>query len=329
MITLDMPIEHPDVLGEKLARTDGAILVGPWLSELGFEIAYWIPFLRWLTQTYHLDRNRLWVISRGGCASWYTDFAAHYLDIFDWYSPRAFRKHNVRRVKDRQPGFPKTATKQYHITQFDLNILSKVAWYVNITSADIIHPAVLYRWFRSHWRPNRSDRVGAYTRLHPWRRPRADPSWPVSYVAMKFYHSPSSPDTSQIRRSLRAILDAVSATSHVLLLHDETRYDDHSPVDLATHPRVQLVPLVPRTNLETQTAVIGNAARFIGTYGGFSYMAPMLGVPTLCVYGKDNFHHGHLDRMIRICTDTLRVPFDVVPVDDAVPVAQNGYVRVA
>jgi hypothetical protein len=30
-----------------VARGRGPIIAGPWLSEVGFEVLYWVPFLRW------------------------------------------------------------------------------------------------------------------------------------------------------------------------------------------------------------------------------------------------------------------------------------------
>ena len=30
-----------------VASGSGPIVAGPWLSEVGFEVLYWIPFLRW------------------------------------------------------------------------------------------------------------------------------------------------------------------------------------------------------------------------------------------------------------------------------------------
>ena len=31
----------------RAARGSAPIVVGPWLSEVGYEVLYWIPFLRW------------------------------------------------------------------------------------------------------------------------------------------------------------------------------------------------------------------------------------------------------------------------------------------
>jgi hypothetical protein len=36
--------------------------------------------------------------------------------------------------------------------------------------------------------------------------------------------------------------------------------------------------------LAEQSAVVGRAERFIGTYGGFAYLAPLLGISGLSVY---------------------------------------------
>lgn len=315
MNLLETIIDEPDVLGPKLAARGGPIVVGPWLSEIGFEVLYWIPFLRWLTTTYDIDPARIWAVSRGGCEVWYQGIAGHYLDVFDWYSPRMFRAQNQRRVADREPGFPRTSTKQYHVCQFDLNIYAKVAWHLH-KPPQIVHPAVLYRWFRRHWRPESSTRVASYTRVQAWAKPPKDPAWPDRYVALKFYTSPSSHEpgaAAQIQR----LVDALGETDDMLLLYDETRYDDHGVPAPPSHPRLQRVPLVPRTNLATQTAVMAHATQFIGTYGGFSYIAPMVGTPALTVSGTRKFHVGHLDRMVAAAADVLDVPFELCALETA------------
>ena len=61
---------------ERLRKTSGPILVGPWISEVGFEVLYWAPFLNWATKAYGLDSRRLIVISRGGARLWYQHVGA-------------------------------------------------------------------------------------------------------------------------------------------------------------------------------------------------------------------------------------------------------------
>ena len=40
----------------------------------------------------------------------------------------------------------------------------------------------------------------------------------------------------------------------------------------------------PRENLHVQSAIVAGASAFVGTYGGFSYLAPFLGVPSTAYY---------------------------------------------
>ena len=56
-------------------RARDTIVAGPWLGEVGFELLYWVPFLRWFAERFHVAPERLLVVSRGGTASWYRPFA--------------------------------------------------------------------------------------------------------------------------------------------------------------------------------------------------------------------------------------------------------------
>src|SRR5215471_10592140 len=71
----------------RLAAGTDTIVAGPWLGEVGFELLYWVPFLRWFAEAFAVVPERLLVVSRGGTASWYRPFAAHYRDIFDYLTP--------------------------------------------------------------------------------------------------------------------------------------------------------------------------------------------------------------------------------------------------
>ena len=82
------------------------VVVGPWLSEVGFEALYWIPFLRWVKTAFRLDPSRVVAVSRGGVASWYEGMAERYVEIWDEIDPAEF----ARRTADRG------ATKQLEIS---------------------------------------------------------------------------------------------------------------------------------------------------------------------------------------------------------------------
>jgi len=43
----------------KLAAGSDTIVAGPWLGEVGFELLYWVPFLRWFAGTFRVAPQRL------------------------------------------------------------------------------------------------------------------------------------------------------------------------------------------------------------------------------------------------------------------------------
>jgi hypothetical protein len=54
-----------------------------------------------------------------------------------------------------------------------------------------------------------------------------------------------------------------------------------------------------------QSAIVARADAFVGTYGGFSYMAPFYGVKSLAFYSDPNgFSRKHLD-MARSAFETI------------------------
>jgi hypothetical protein len=64
---------------EAAVAGSGPILAGPWISEVGYEVLYWAPFLRWVAAAYRIRRERMVVISRGGSDAWYCDVSGRYL----------------------------------------------------------------------------------------------------------------------------------------------------------------------------------------------------------------------------------------------------------
>ena len=81
-------------------RVDQPLIVGPWLSEVGYEILYWVPFLRWATSYRHFDPERLVIVSRGGVAPWYAGIGARYVDLFDFYTPEQLQQRQTERIAE-------------------------------------------------------------------------------------------------------------------------------------------------------------------------------------------------------------------------------------
>jgi hypothetical protein len=59
--------------------------------------------------------------------------------------------------------------------------------------------------------------------------------------------------------------------------------------------------MTPEDNLAVQTAVVGNAEAFVGTYGGYAYLAPFLSVPSLSFsVDRDKTHSWHHELAQRV-----------------------------
>ena len=72
--------------------------------------------------------------------------------------------------------------------------------------------------------------------------------------------------------------------------------DDHA-AHVATDAGVQHLPegIEPARNLYVQNALVAGARAFVGTYGGFSYLAPFHHVPSYAFFSdRDGFSARHL-----------------------------------
>src|SRR3990170_6169211 len=75
----------------RLAASRRPVVVGPWTSEIGFELLYWIPFLDRLRSLGALVPERTYIVSRGANAAWYRHIGDHYHNVFDTVSPQEYR----------------------------------------------------------------------------------------------------------------------------------------------------------------------------------------------------------------------------------------------
>jgi hypothetical protein len=308
----------------RLAAGRDTIIVGPWLGEVGFELLYWVPFLRWFAATFNVAPDRLLIVSRGGTASWYRPFASGYRDIFDYLTPEEFRQRHDERVA------ANGEQKQTQVLAFERQVLRELT--KDVHSRSMLHPSTMYGLFNPFWWGHVDvewvQRFAKYERLTPdvvagCRRPNRP------YTAVKFYFNDCFPDTAENRAFVRRTLQMLAERGPVVSLATGLRLDDHASdeepqegakvrecegakvrecegakvrecegakvresegakvrecegarVRESEGAKVQTLPpdMHPRENLALQTALVSGAEAFVGTYGGFSYLAPFLGV---------------------------------------------------
>ena len=171
----------------------------------------------------------------------------------------------------------------------------------DLDRADLLHPGMMYRLFMPVWREvapmSRVEQYAAHARIETADDPVLR-DLPAEYIAARFYFSSCFPDTTANRAHVESIVSAISQQAPVVLLNTRFAVDDHRDVG-ASGSRVLMVGsehMTPERNLAVQTAVIARARGFVGTYGGYSYLAPFCGVPAVAFYSARTYkaHHLHV-----------------------------------
>jgi len=130
----------------EIAADPRSIVIGPWLGEVGYEVLYWIPFLRWFVDAHGISRDRLIAVTRGGLEAMYGELASRYVDIFDVMTPQEFAEANARRRTDREGG----GQKQTSMSELEVRLLGRVMQHLSLPGARVCSPALL---FKSAWYP--------------------------------------------------------------------------------------------------------------------------------------------------------------------------------
>ena len=287
-----------------MAASGHVIVAGPWLGEVGFELLYWVPFLSWFADRYAVDRARLVAVSRGGSQPWYRHIAGSYHDVFDCVSTEEFRRGNEARVVELGE------QKQVAPTAFDRTVLAAVTDRLGRQPVELLHPSTMYALFRHYWWGHVAEPwIHRHTKYRRLLDDVAEPvlaELPVEYTAVKFYFNECFPETEAIRAVVRRVLDRLRIQGPVVSLSTGLRLDNHEEWQGSVSlPRSLAHAFTPRNNLALQTAIVSRAKTFVGTYGGFAYLAPFYGVPSTGVYADAG---GFSPRHLRMMQSVAQAP---------------------
>jgi hypothetical protein len=281
----------------RLARLAGSgrpILAGPWCSEIGFELLYWIPFLREVLARYGVPAERVVAVSRGGTGPWYGDLASRYVDLLEYFDQAELKRSLTERMESSR------TQKQMSVGAFERDFLERARAALGEEPV-LLHPSSMYGLFMPFWAGRRSvGVVRDWTRFEPLAgaeggRPL---DLPAEYVAVKAYFSKPFPDTGENHAFLARVLESLAESGDVVLLSSGADVDEHTEYDGAGG-RVHTIGhlMTPADNLAVQTQAIAGARALVTTYGGFSYLGPLVGTPTLSFHSTDNFKPAHLEVM--------------------------------
>lgn len=304
---------------EALLSGQRTVVVGPWMSEVGFEVLYWIPFLRWVEERFSLDPSSVTVVSRGGTGSWYGGLCGRYVDILDHLSVAEF--HELTEARWADAG----GQKQSRISRFEERVLRRLDPVLGPHNGRVLlHPAFMYQTFRDYWLARAPvESVLSRTRFARFAPPPEDvldgelPS--REFAAVKFYFRPSFPDTIENRRFVGELVRELSSRMPVVLLNTGVQVDEHAEYDpgLARAVHRGVARADGADNLAVQSAILARAAVFVGTYGGLGYLASALGVPGIAFWSRSELVKPEHLRLGKIVGDQLGAPLSGLDTGDA------------
>jgi hypothetical protein len=290
-----------------LAASTRPIIVGPWLAEVGYEVLYWIPFLRWFQDAFGVPANRLVALSRGGMASMYRDFAGGYVDIFDLTTPQQLAARNAQRRSEGEGG----GQKQSATSRLDEELIAAARSKLGLGEVAVCHPSLMFRLFRNVWHGNlpfdllwrRTRHVAIGKRSNIRDRIEgagstygALPGIPDDFIAAKIYAGPALSTHEMTREAVRSLVAQAATIAPVVLLEADLGIDEHRDFDFDGIPNVisARALMSPRTNLDVQLALIARSRFFLSACGGLAWQAPFMGVPTVAIYDSDHLLAPHL-----------------------------------
>lgn len=306
-----------------LSLSKAPILVGPWRSEVGFEVLYWVPFIQAFRLQYKIPKERIIAIGRGGSAQWYD--AAGTADLFEHVPVETVRHWSLQ--SSQQTG----SIKQHAPEGWERHVCGLTAAALGMRKYHVISPSWMYQLLSPFWMGQQSQKwlngklAHAVQMPVPKLSPELKAKLPEHYIAMRWYVRPTWPYREDLILWTRQLIERVAKQTPVVLI-DSFHADDHADIhvgNLANTVRLsELTQMTPLDNLAVQSSVIAKAQAYIGTYGGMSQAAMRWGVPTLALYhefGQTAPEHLSLTQHLSLRTGVPFIACTPKEVDGALP----------
>jgi hypothetical protein len=113
---------------------------------------------------------------------------------------------------------------------------------------------------------------------------------------VKLYCGKALPDTFGNCALVGTWVQRIAEDQPVVLLDSPQALDEHVDFDVGRTEQVTTLAgvMTPANNLGVQTEVLRRAESFVSTCGGLAWLAPVMGVDTVALYGDDGFLATHL-----------------------------------
>lgn len=289
-----------------IAATGKPIILGPWRSELGFEVLYWLPFLTWALKYAGIEKERCIALSRGGMGAMYP--ATGYTDLYTVRSVDELRIENQVEYQTRKK------LKQDRVQAWDRAVCAEAAARFGINSYHVLHPSWMYWLFNDFWEEKATVRlVVDHSRFEPLPVPNLPPGLelPKDFIAVRFYERATFPLNGAVKAMATDVTRKLAQHHPVVLLNQGLFADDHTDLPITGENICSLQGAIkPEENFILQAAILARCEAFVGTYGGVAQWALRYKKPTLSFY--TTFHgtlHAHRN-FSHMLAAHLETPFE-------------------
>ena len=266
------------------ARAHHPFLVGPWTSEMGFEVLYWVPYLTHLIHHHRIEPERLIILTRGGAAAWYPP-GGQRIELYDYVPAQDLRLLALDAQQTR------LSVKQFTMTPFERRLVALVAARIGVRHYGLLHPSRMYRQLDPWWPTQKMGLATMMKQLRIAPLPPLTPplglALPERFVVMRWYQRATWPLRPELVDWTHALARTLATTIPVVILVAPPYADDHIDFPVPEGAGITVVPAEPwRDNFAVQTAIVQRAAGFVGTWGGLAQLAVRCQIPTLALFDK-------------------------------------------
>jgi len=290
-----------------IAATGRPIILGPWRSELGFEVLYWLPFLAWALKYAGIEKDRCFALSRGGMGALYP--ASRYDDLYTLRGIDALRIENQIEYQTRK------VMKQTTVQAWDRAVCAEAAARHGLGKYHLLHPSWMYWLFNDFWEEQATVRlVLDHSRYEPLPVPNlpAGLELPKEFIAVRFYERATFPLNQAVKVMATDLTRKLAQHHPVVLLNQGLFADDHTDLPITGENISSLSGQIkPEQNFILQAAILARCEAFVGTYGGVAQWALRYRKPTMSFYTtfQGTLHaHRNFSHMLSSHLDT---PFEV------------------
>lgn len=285
------PASDPDRKAERSVRRglttlkkdrQTTIVAGPWLYGRSHELLYWIPFLRWATQAYHLEPSRLVAVSSGGVQSWYQRFADRYVDLLDVIPDSDDEGGPSERSLFGPSAYPTGESWEQIVAQ---RLRDESNDHVTFLTPELAQHT--FGRVQAGLAPMRHyERFTDVRRLRPLPNPALELLLPESFVAVQFEFAPWFPDTRNNREAMTRVLDQLRGQLPLVLLNPHAADESVRSVvrESSSAGAFLLEDADPAHAVGADAFVLSQSRGFMGSYGSACQIAVAHGVPCVGVY---------------------------------------------